>query len=98
MLEQLKQQMEAVKTRLDSITVEGKSPDGNVTATVTGNRKVVNIDINGSLATAGDKEQLEDMVTIAVNDAMQQADKVNESEMQSAAAGMLPGLGGLLGG
>ncbi|MCC6683941.1 MAG: YbaB/EbfC family nucleoid-associated protein, partial [Bacteroidia bacterium] len=43
-----------------------------------------------------DREQIEDLIVVAVNRAMEQADNVSQAEMQAIAKDMLPGgLGGL---
>lgn len=94
-LQEMKQKMEESKARLENITVKGESPNSLVQVTVNGNRKVKSIDIQQSLLDENDKDQLEDFLIIALNKALEQADKVNEAEMGSAAQGMMPNLGGL---
>ena len=37
-------------------------------------------------------EELEDLLIIATNDALEKAESVNESEMKAASAGMIPGM------
>jgi len=93
-LQEAQQQMQKIKDKLDTITVEGKSPEGKVVVTFTGNRKMKGIRFvdTGILE---DREQLEDYLVIAVNDAIGKADQVNEAEMKAAAGSMIPGLGGL---
>jgi len=90
-LQEMQQKVEETKARLDTITVEGKASNGKVTVTMTGNRKVNAISINEELTNL-DKEELEDLLVIATNDALQKAERVNESEMKAASAGMLPGM------
>jgi len=92
-LQEAQQKMEEVKQRLNNIQVKGEA-DG-VVVIVTGNRKLVNVDIAENLISDGDKEQIEDMVTVAFNRAIENADNVNESEMKSVAGNMLPGFPGL---
>jgi len=92
-LQEAQQKMEEVKLRLDDIQVTGEA--NGVVIIVTGNRKLVNVDIAESLIAEGDKEQIEDLITIAFNRAIENADHVNESEMKSIAGGMLPGFPGL---
>lgn len=91
-LQQMKQQMEASKQKLDRIYVDGTAPGAKVKVTMNGNRKVTAIAIDPSLQNA-DSEELEDLLIMAFNHAMEQAEKVNEAEMQSAARGFLPGMG-----
>lgn len=90
-LQEMQQKVEETKARLDTITVEGKASNGKVSVIMTGNRKVNSISINEELANL-DKEELEDLLIIASNEALQKAESVNESEMKAASAGMLPGM------
>ncbi len=90
-LQEMQQKVEETKARLDTITVEGKASNGKVTVTMTGNRKVNAISINEKLG-GFDREELEDLLIIATNDALEKAESVNESEMRSASAGMIPGM------
>lgn len=89
-LQQMKQKVEESKIRLNNITVEGVSGNGKVKVVVNGNRVVKSIQIAGELMQA-DKEELEDLLIIAINEGIEKAHQVNESEMQSAAMGILPG-------
>ncbi len=90
-LQEMQQKVEETKARLDTITVEGKASNGKVAVTMTGNRKVNAIVINEELTNL-DKEELEDLLVIATNDALEKAEKVNESEMRVASAGMILGI------
>lgn len=93
-LQEAQRQMQEIRNRLDAITVEGKSPEGKVVVTVTGNRKIKGIRfVDASILQ--DREQLEDYLVIAMNEAIGKADHVNEAEMKAAAGSMIPGLGGL---
>ncbi|MCI5057091.1 MAG: YbaB/EbfC family nucleoid-associated protein [Flavobacteriales bacterium] len=95
-LQNMRQQMDEVKSRLDNVTVKGEAGNGKVTVIATGNRKIKEIKIDPALMTS-DPEELEDLLIMALNQALENAEKVNESEMQGAASGMLPGLEGLMG-
>ena len=90
-LQEMQQKVEETKVRLETITVEGKASNGKVAVTMTGNRKVNAIVINEELTNL-DKEELEDLLVIATNDALEKAERVNESEMRVASAGMIPGI------
>ena len=92
-LQEAQQKMEEVKSKLNDIQVEGEA--NGVVVVVTGNRKIVNVDIPQNLITNGDKEQLEDLITIAFTRAIDNADAVNEKEMKGVAGSMLPGFPGL---
>jgi len=89
-LEEMKRKTEETHQRLDGIFVTATSPDNSVEVTMNGNRKVSGIKVDDALLS--DREQLEDMLVIAFNRAVEQAEKVNEAEMGSVARDMLPGM------
>lgn len=94
-LGEMKQRMEDMKKRLDNITVVGEAGNGLVKATVTGNRKLVNLQISPELLQEQDAEAIEDLVTVAVNRALEQAEQVAEAESTAMGQDMLPGFPGL---
>ena len=95
MMQQMQEQMDAHKRKLDDIIVHGES--GGVKVSCTGNRKITDISISSDLLSDGDKEALEDLVLSAVNRALEEAGNVHEATMKGAASGMLPNLPGLFG-
>lgn len=90
-LQEMQQKTEDAKRRLENITVIGEAPAGAITVEMTGNRKVKNISINVDLKDI-EKEELEDLLVIATNKALENAENVFESEMKSVASGLLPGM------
>lgn len=87
-LQEMKQQMDNIKSKLETIHVNGESQ--GVIVTANGNRKIISISVSNEIV--GDKEKIEELVLIATNRALAEAEKVNEREMQSAAMGIIPGL------
>lgn len=92
-LQEMKQKMDESKARLAQISVKGFSPDKKIWIEINGNREVKNIKIDADWLKTADPEELEDKLVIATNQALQQAEKIYESEMKSAALGLMPGLG-----
>lgn len=94
---EMKKKMDEIQARLETITVDGESGDGKykVTVTVTATRKVKNINISDELMQSGDKNHLEDLILIAIDRAMTQAQNVAEAETRSIA--LASGLGGMFG-
>jgi nucleoid-associated protein EbfC len=84
-----------VKTRLDAVTVTGIAEGGKITVTANGNKVVQSVTIDDSLLKDTDKEQLEELLVIAINKAMEQADNVSQSEMAAMTKEMFGGSGGL---
>jgi DNA-binding YbaB/EbfC family protein len=94
-LMQAQQKAGEVKQRLDAIMVTGEAEGGKITVTANGNKVIQSITIDGDFLKEGDKEQLEELLVIAINKAMDQADKVSQSEMAAMTKEMFGGLGGL---
>ena len=71
----MQKDMEKKQKKLDDKFYEGKSQ--LVTATISGKNELVSVKINTDEISSDDKEMLEDMVMIAVNDAIKkmEADK-----------------------
>lgn len=88
---QMQQKIEQSKQKLENITCEGEAPGGKVRIVINGNRMIKNIYLSDEFSSM-EKEELEDLLIIAFNNAIESATKINEQEMQSAAMGILPGL------
>ena len=87
--QQLQKKMMDEKKSIDSKVFTGKS--SLVSITMTGDKKVTGVDINMDSIESDDKEMLEDMIMLAVNDAITQIDKETEDKMGKYTQG-LPGL------
>lgn len=89
-LQEMKQKTEEIKARLETISVSADAENGLVKVVSNGNRKIISIEISPEIM--NDREQIEELTLIAVNRALEKAEKVAESEMQGVAKGILPGL------
>ena len=87
--QQLQRKMMDEKKAIDSKVFTGKS--SLVSVTMTGDKKVTGVDINMDSIESDDKEMLQDMIMLAVNDAITQIDKETEEKMGKYTQG-LPGL------
>ncbi len=92
-LKEAQQKIEETKARLNTVMVDGESGSGKVRVTVSANREIRSIAIDDSLLQ--DKEELEDYLVIALNNAMEKANEINDLEMAKAAKGNLPDIPGL---
>ena len=86
---------EEIKKRLDQVMVTGEVEGGAIKVTATANREVTDVHIDGAFLADAGKEELEELLAVAVNNALKQAEHVSQREMQGAAKDMLGGLGGL---
>jgi len=84
-----------VKKRLDAISVTGTAEGGKITVQANGNKVVQSVNIDADFLKEADKEELEELLVVAINKAMEQADNVSQSEMAAITSAMLGGMGGL---
>ncbi|MGV3761662.1 YbaB/EbfC family nucleoid-associated protein [Parapedobacter sp.] len=89
------QKAEEIKKRLDQVMVAGEAEGGAIKVIATANREVTDVRIDPAFLAHVDREQLEELLAVAINNAMKQAENVSQAEMQGAAKDMLGGLGGL---
>lgn len=90
-LQEMKQRADEIKATLDVTVIKTEGAGGDIKIEITGNRKIKNLQIAASLQ-HGDKEELEEQLVVALNKAIEAADKINEEEMKKAAGGILPGM------
>jgi len=90
-----KQKAEDLKRRLDGITVSGNAEGGKITITATANKVIQSVNIDEDFLKSADKEELEDLLVIAVNRALEQAENIHQSEMAALSRDMMGGMGGL---
>lgn len=91
-LQEMKQKSEEVKARLETISVQGEAEQGKVVVQASASRKIQSITIATGLIEQGDKEQIEELCLLAVNRALEKAEKIAEAEMAGVAKGFLPGM------
>lgn len=84
-----------MKKRLDDISVSGSAEGGKITVVANGNKVVQSVNIDEEFLKGADKEELEELLIVAINKAMEQADNVNQSEMAAMTQQMFGGMGGL---
>ncbi len=92
---QAQQKAEEIKKRLDSITVSADAEGGLIQVVATANKEIREITIDPVFLANADKEELEELLVVALNKAIVQAENISQSEMQAASQEMLGGLGGL---
>jgi DNA-binding protein YbaB len=91
-LMQAQQMAGEIKQRLEGITVRGVAEGGKIAVTANGNKVVQSVTIDEGFLKEADKEQLEELLVIAVNKAMEQAENVSQSEMAAMTKDMFGGM------
>ena len=93
MIQQMQNRLMKIQQELEETIVEGSAGGGVVTAQVTGSRNFQGIKIDPGAVDPDDIEMLEDLITAAIQDAMNRAAALAEERMGALTGGMkIPGL------
>jgi nucleoid-associated protein EbfC len=93
-LQDMKKSMEEAKARLENISVKVEDRNKEISIIINGNKKIKDLKINERLTKTENKEELEDILLITINQAIEKAETIYESEMKGMAKGLLPGMPG----
>jgi len=85
--QQMQQNMQKAQAELATVEVEGQAGSGTVKVTMTCGHEVRRVLLDDSVL-SDDKEMLEDLIVLALNDAMKKADAVKQQRMSGFTAGM----------
>lgn len=92
-MQKLQKKMEEAQEKVDKMEIETSAGGGMVKVTINGKREILSIKLDPEVLDPDDSEMLEDMLLVAVNDAIKQAEELNESEMGKLTGGLnIPGL------
>ena len=92
-VQKMQEEMTALQTELEEREYEVSAGGGMVKVKINGKREILHIDIQPDIVDPDDIETLSDVVTAAVNDAIQKVDSTSECEMQKITGGLnIPGL------
>jgi len=87
-LQAMQQQVEETKAKLNNIKLIGEAMEGKVRVEVNGNSVITDIQVKDDL----DKDEMIDLIIVAANRAIEQAERTKEMEMAQSAKGILPGM------
>ncbi len=89
----MQEEMNRVQSELEEKTVETTAGGGKVKVVMKGTKEITALNISPEIIDPDDPEMLEDLVTVAVNDAIRQIEAMMEEGMSSITGGLnLPGL------
>lgn len=88
---------EEIKKRLDLITVSSEIEGGKIKVSSTANKHITSVHIDPEFLRTADREELEELLAVAVNKVLTQAENVSQTEMQAATRDMMGGLGNFFG-
>lgn len=85
-------EMKSLQEKLGSREMTVESAGGRIKIQINGKQEILKIDIAKEVVDPNDVQMLADLLTVAVNDAVQQSQKMVAGEMSKIVP---PGLGGL---
>ncbi len=85
--QQMQENMKRAQDELGKIEVEGQSGSGMVKLVMTCKHEVKRVSIDESLL-SDDKEMLEDLIALAINDAVRKVETTTQEKMGGVMAGM----------
>ena len=89
----MQRELDKVKEDLAARQVEGTAGGRAVVITLTCNREVVSVEMSRELTADGDHATIQEMVLVALKDAMAQVESISSEEMGKVTGGLnLPGL------
>jgi DNA-binding YbaB/EbfC family protein len=91
-VQKMQERIAKAQEQLNSACVEGSAGGGAVTVAVTGGLRVQSVKIAPEVVDPGDVEMLEDLVTAAVNEALERVQNLQAESMSGLTGGLgLPG-------
>lgn len=93
LMRQMQNRLNKLQEELASETVEASAGGGVVKAVVSGQQKLVSVVIDPAVVDSDDLEMLQDLVVVAVNDALGKAQELAARRLSSLTGGLkIPGL------
>ena len=94
--QKMQEQLAAAQESLKDVTVDASAGGGMVKATVSGDLELVSIKIDPDALDPEDVDLLQDMIVVAVNEAIRGISEVAGKQMSSITGGLnIPGMPGM---
>ena len=91
-MQKMQERLARAQEQLSNTSVEGSAGGGAVTVAVTGSLRVQSVKIAPEVVDPGDVEMLEDLVTAALNEALEKVQALQAESMAGLTGGLrLPG-------
>jgi DNA-binding YbaB/EbfC family protein len=89
-IQQLQEQMLKAQEELKNEQVTGSAGGGAVTVEVSGDQRILSVELDADLVVEGDQELLQDLILAAVNQGLEESRKLAESKLGPLAGKGLP--------
>lgn len=83
-------QQKAMREKLAEVIVEAEAGDGAIKVSANANREITNISVDPDWLKGAEAEELEDLLLVAINRALQSAQEKEAAETQQLLQNMLP--------
>ena len=90
---QMQDKMMETQKELESMEIEGSSGGGAVKVTINGKKELLSLDIDSELLN-DDKEILEDLIIVCINQAQNKVEEISKEKMGTISGGLPGGLPG----
>ncbi|MCX7683527.1 MAG: YbaB/EbfC family nucleoid-associated protein [Anaerolineae bacterium] len=87
-LQSLQEDMLKAQEEIAALVVTATAGGGAVTATVTGERRVQSLSIKPEVVDPDDVEMLQDLVVAAINEGLEQVDRITAERMSAFTSGL----------
>lgn len=92
-MQQMQRKMEATQAEIEAKEISTTAGGGAVTVTMNGKKEIVKLELKPEIVDPDDIEMLQDLITVAVNEAIRQIDEIANTEMGKITGGLgIPGL------
>ncbi len=91
--QKMQRDMEKAQEEVRAMEAEATAGGGAVTVRVNGEHRLLSVAIEPGVVDPSDVEMLQDLVTVAVNEAMRKVDEAAAERMARVTGGRVPGLG-----
>jgi DNA-binding YbaB/EbfC family protein len=92
-IQEMQKKMDEIQSGIDEKEVETTAGGGAVQVKVNGKKEVVSLKISPDAMDPDDVEMLQDLIIVAVNEALRQIEELSKSEMEKLTGGLsIPGL------
>ena len=92
-MQAVQRMMEEKQAEIEAMETTASSGGGAVTVVVSGKKEIKSIELKPEVVDPDDIEMLQDLIMVAVNEAMRQMEEISQKEMGALTAGLgIPGL------
>jgi DNA-binding YbaB/EbfC family protein len=87
-LQAMQSRMDEMQAELETKEAEATAGGGAVAVKVNGKKELVSVKIDPEVMDRDDPEMLQDLIIVAVNEAMRQIEEISQAEMEKVTGGM----------